>query len=376
MPVLFHSCLCGRFAAEGLINMKIVEIKNLCKSYGEVNVLKNINLDIEKGEFISLLGPSGCGKTTMLRILAGLTESSSGDVFINGVEMNGIPAYKRSNGLVFQNYALFPHLTVFQNIEYGLKMHKVSKIDRIGKVKHALELVHLENLGQRYPRELSGGQQQRVALARALVLNPTLLLLDEPLSNLDATLRKEMQIEIRNLQRELNVTTIFVTHDQEEALIMSDRIAVMHDGIIEQIGTPQELYDRPKTQFVASFIGVTNIFKATVLQVLANAMIVAFEDKELVISKEGDPETGEEINFFVRPESVKIMKTPKDRQSIEAEIISKIYLGSEMRFTCKTKNSTEILATVQNQIGYVDMNVGDNVFLSWRVSSARSICIE
>ena len=194
--------------------MDTVVVKNLTKLYGETSVIKNIDLVIPQGQFVSLLGPSGCGKTTILRILAGLTEATSGTILVNGVNIEGVPVYKRSNGMVFQNYALFPHMTVAQNIEYGLKMHKVSRHERKEKVRSALELVHMENLEKRYPKELSGGQQQRVALARALVLNPILLLLDEPLSNLDAKLRKEMQIEIRNIQRALNVTTIFVTHDQ------------------------------------------------------------------------------------------------------------------------------------------------------------------
>ena len=355
--------------------MNVVEITNLTKSYGETPVIKNVNLSIAQGEFISLLGPSGCGKTTMLRILAGLTDATGGQVVINGVNMEGIPAYKRSNGMVFQNYALFPHLTVAQNIEYGLKMRKVSKKERAEKVEYALELVQMQHLGKRYPNELSGGQQQRVALARALVLNPTLLLLDEPLSNLDAKLRKEMQIEIRSIQQSLNVTTIFVTHDQEEALIMSDRIAVMHQGGIEQIGTPRELYERPKTEFVASFIGVTNLLKGVVTKVGSETIEITCGGSNFAVTKEGMPSVNEEITFFVRPEAIQIGRTSdKFRENIiDATIISKIYLGSQMRFICTTASGDEIRVTTPCTTNSVELNIDEKVYLSWDVKAARNI---
>lgn len=358
--------------------MNVVEITNLTKSYGETSVIKNVNLSIEQGEFISLLGPSGCGKTTMLRILAGLTDATGGQVVVNGADMAGVPPYKRSNGMVFQNYALFPHLTVAQNIEYGLKMRKVGKKERAEKVEYGLQLVQMQQLGKRYPNELSGGQQQRVALARALVLNPTLLLLDEPLSNLDAKLRKEMQIEIRSIQQSLNVTTIFVTHDQEEALIMSDRIAVMHQGVIEQIGTPRELYKRPKTEFVASFIGVTNLLKGTVTRVSNETVEISCGGTSFTVTKEGNPSVHEEITFFVRPEAIRIERTPEafHENILEAQILSKIYLGSQMRFICKTANGDEIRVTTPcttDATDAVELNADEKVYLSWDVRAARNI---
>ena len=241
-----------------------VIIKDAVKEYGDFIALKGVSLNIKEGEFFTLLGPSGCGKTTLLRMIAGFNSIEGGEFYFGDKLINNVPAHKRDIGMVFQNYAIFPHLTVEENVAYGLKARKVPKDQIAAKVKDALELVQIDHLAQRKPNELSGGQQQRVALARAFVIEPGVLLMDEPLSNLDAKLRVQMRTVIKKLQRKLGITTIYVTHDQEEALAISDRIAVMKDGVIMQIGTPAEIYAKPQNPFVAGFIGVSNFLDCEV----------------------------------------------------------------------------------------------------------------
>ena len=240
-----------------------VIIKDAVKKYGDFIALKGVSLDIKEGEFFTLLGPSGCGKTTLLRMIAGFNSIEGGEFYFGDKLINAVPAYKRDIGMVFQNYAIFPHLTVEENVAYGLKARKVPKTEIAPRVKEALELVQISHLAKRKPSELSGGQQQRVALARAFVIEPSVLLMDEPLSNLDAKLRVQMRTVIKKLQRKLGITTIYVTHDQEEALAISDRIAVMRDGVIMQCGTPTEIYAKPQNPFVAGFIGVSNFLDCT-----------------------------------------------------------------------------------------------------------------
>lgn len=239
--------------------MANLEIKNLVKSYdGKNNILKNISFNIKDGDLVSILGPSGCGKTTTLRIIAGLIPESKGQILLNGKQITNIPVYKRNFGMVFQSYALFPHLNVFDNVAFGLKMHKVSKDEIKNKVTSILNTTGLYQLKEKYPAQLSGGQQQRVSLARALVTNPQLLLMDEPLSNLDAKLRLKMREEIRNLQQKLKMTVLFVTHDQQECFAISDKVLIMKDGHIEQYDTPQNIFHHPRTEYVARFIGYDN----------------------------------------------------------------------------------------------------------------------
>jgi ABC-type Fe3+/spermidine/putrescine transport system ATPase subunit len=242
-----------------------IELRGLVKRYGETLALDGVSLTVRSGEFFTLLGPSGCGKTTSLRAVAGFVEPSPGDVFIRGQRVNEVPPHRRHVGMVFQHYALFPHRTVFQNVAFGLRMAGVSRDEIERRVVEALALVQLPAHGARYPRELSGGEQQRVALARALVTRPAVLLLDEPLGALDKQLRDRMQLELKQLQREVGITTIYVTHDQDEALTMSDRIAVMRGGRLEQVGAPRDIYESPATVFVASFIGNTNLLSARAL---------------------------------------------------------------------------------------------------------------
>ncbi|AFL95882.1 iron(III) ABC transporter ATPase [Thermococcus cleftensis] len=281
-----------------------VKLENIVKTFGETVALKGINLHIKAGELFTLLGPSGCGKSTTLRIIAGLDFPDSGTIYFGDEEVTYLPSSKRGAVLVFQNYALWPHMTVFDNVAYGLKLRKVPKEEIKKKVQWALELVKLEGFADRYPTQLSGGQQQRVAIARALVVEPKVLLLDEPLSNLDAKLRLEMRSEIRRIQRELGITVIYVTHDQEEAMAISDRIAVMNVGTVEQVGTPKEIYESPRTEFVASFMGKTNVIPAKVVERNGDRVTVEFEGIRL----DGlyYTEKSDDVVIVIRPERIKL----------------------------------------------------------------------
>jgi len=243
-----------------------VELREIRKSFGSVQVLRDMDLTITRGEFISLLGPSGCGKTTTLNILAGFVTPDTGQVLLGGQDVIRLPPYRRKLGMVFQRYTLFPHMSVFDNVAFGLRLRKVPSSDVVRRVTTMLELVRLSDTSTRFPSELSGGQQQRIALARALVVEPLVLLLDEPLSNLDAKLRREMQIEIRRIHEKLGLTTVYVTHDQEESLVLSDRVAVLHNGAIAQLDVPKAVYDRPRTRFVAEFIGETNFLTGRLVE--------------------------------------------------------------------------------------------------------------
>lgn len=254
-----------------------VELTDIVKSFGTFTAVHRMSLRIGEGRFVTLLGPSGCGKTTTLRMVAGLLDPTEGGISIKGRRVNETPIHKRNLGLVFQNYALFPHKTVFDNVAFGLKYRKVSNEEISRRVRSALDLVQLPELGERYPRQLSGGQQQRIALARAIVIEPDVLLLDEPLSALDANLREDMRVELKRIQHQLGITTIFVTHDQSEALAMSDSIVIMRDGVVEQVGAPEEVYNAPATEFVARFLGASNIVGAKVLDAGKTATVVEVE---------------------------------------------------------------------------------------------------
>ncbi|NJE01313.1 ABC transporter ATP-binding protein [Thermococcus sp. JdF3] len=281
-----------------------VKLENIVKTFGETVALKGIDLHIKAGELFTLLGPSGCGKSTTLRIIAGLDFPDSGTIHFGDEEVTYLPSSKRGAVLVFQNYALWPHMTVFDNVAYGLKLKKIPKEEIKKKVEWALELVKLEGFADRYPTQLSGGQQQRVAIARALVVEPKVLLLDEPLSNLDAKLRLEMRSEIRRIQRELGITVIYVTHDQEEAMAISDRIAVMNVGTVEQVGTPKEIYETPRTEFVASFMGKTNVIPAKVVERNGDRVSVEFEGIRLDGLHYTDK--SDDVVIVIRPERIKL----------------------------------------------------------------------
>ena len=298
----------------------IIELKNVSKIFDEKEALKSINLDIKEKEFVTLLGPSGCGKTTTLRIIGGFETASSGEVFFDGVNINSIPPYKRQINTVFQKYALFPHLNIYENIAFGLKIKKVDKATIDKKVKKMLSLVNLEGFEKRDINSLSGGQQQRIAIARALVNEPKVLLLDEPLGALDLKLRQDMQYELNTMQQELGITFIYVTHDQEEALTMSDRIVVMSDGKIQQIGTPEDIYNEPVNRFVADFIGEINMVTATMIEdykVMFNNRIFECVDKGF--------KPNEKVDVVIRPEDINIV--PKENGKITGLVTDVVFKG-------------------------------------------------
>lgn len=288
-----------------------VELRNIMKKFQNNVVVQDFNLQVEQGEFVSFLGPSGCGKTTTLNMIAGFLEPDGGDLLIKGQRMNGVPPYKRELGMVFQTYSLFPHMTVAENIAYGLKLRKVNKAEMKERVDRVLSLVKLPNVADRYPKQLSGGQRQRIAIARALVIEPSLLLLDEPLSNLDAKLREELRDELKRLHHEIGVTTIFVTHDQEEALSLSDRIVVLNHGFVEQIGTPLEIYNQPASEFVHTFIGKTNRLEGEVVEVDGDRITVQTPEGMLIhAAKQSRSFTPKQkVVAFVRPEKIVLSQT-------------------------------------------------------------------
>ncbi len=319
-------------------NKNDVEIKGAFKQFGANVVLNGIDLEVKQGELLTLLGPSGCGKSTTLNLIAGFLDPDRGEVHIKGNNVTKVPPYKRDLGMVFQTYSLFPHMTVYENLSFGLKLRKVGKAEQKKKISKALELVKMSGLENRYPRELSGGQRQRVAISRALVVEPELLLLDEPLSNLDAKLRHELRAEIKRLQKEIGVTTIFVTHDQEEALSMSDRVVVMNAGKIEQISTPTEIYNHPKTEFVFQFIGKSNCFEGNVSAVDKRKVAVKIGsdithvDTNNVMGNESDLKTGDDVKLYIRPEKLQIVSLDEKSSSPldfhRAKISQMNYLGT------------------------------------------------
>ncbi len=316
----------------------VIELKNLTKNYGDQQVLKGIDLTIHKNEFLTLLGPSGCGKTTTLRIIAGFEEPSSGEVLFDGVDISKIPSYKREVNTVFQKYALFPFLNVFDNVAFGLKIKKLDKAMIEHKVTQMLEMVGLTGFEKRDVTSLSGGQQQRVAIARALVNEPKVLLLDEPLGALDAKLRKEMQIELKKIQKEVGITFIFVTHDQEEALSMSDTVVVMNEGIIQQVGTPEDIYNEPENRFVASFIGESNIIEA----VMKKDLLVSFDGYDFECVDKGFKEN-EDVEVVIRPEDIDIVK--KKGAKLTGTVESIVFKGVHHEIVVKTKDRKYLIHT-------------------------------
>jgi len=330
-----------------------IDLRDITKRFGEFAAVDHVSLAIRRGEFFSLLGPSGCGKTTLLRMIAGFELPSSGRLSINGVECTRVPPYRRPVNMVFQHYALFPHLNVAQNIAFGLRYRAVPANSWDDRVRAGLALVRLLGLEKRYPNELSGGQRQRVALARALVLEPRVLLLDEPLGALDQKLRKEMQVELKNLQRHLGITFVFVTHDQEEALTMSDRIAVMNAGRVEQVDTSAAVFERPATAFVAQFMGATNVFSGEVLNITQYSVNVRALDMDLSLPRSsGTPEPGQTVRFVVRPEKMHLTAVRPDAASgliaMPVTIRQRIYQGINTIWNAKTVDGTGITIISQN----------------------------
>ena len=322
-----------------------LELNNITKSFTkEESVLKGISLTIDKGEFITLLGSSGCGKTTTLRIVAGLEMPDSGKVFLEGKDVTELAPEERDVNTVFQNYALFPHMNVADNIGYGLKLKKIPKAEIRKKVTEMLELVQLPGFEKRKPSELSGGQKQRVAIARSLVNNPRVLLLDEPLGALDLQLRRAMQIELKKLQKKLGITFIYITHDQEEAINMSDRIAVMNNGKFEQIGTPDEIYNHPKTSYVATFVGNSNILKGTAESSKENIVNIKVSGGTVPVFNDGPTvKGGESVTLAVRSQNIHLDET--GTKGIPAEVVEKSFAGGMLRVVLKLQDDTEIIAS-------------------------------
>ena len=319
----------------------IVQLEGVNKYFGKNHVVKNLNLSVEEGEFLTLLGSSGCGKTTTLRMIAGFEEPTSGSILVEGQAVEEKEPFERNVNTVFQSYALFPHKTIYDNVAYGLKMKKVPKTEIARRVKEIMALVQLTGFEGRYPSQLSGGQKQRVAIARALINRPRVLLLDEPLGALDLKLRKQMQLELKRLQRKLNITFIYVTHDQEEALTMSDRIAVMHDGILDQLGTPEEIYEQPRTKFVATFIGETNIFEGNIKELAMGRVAVRIENGVIRGCGYGFSRN-EYITVSVRPEKMRFSTIPVKGFQLEAQVKDYVYAGSVVKCIAVLQNGMEI----------------------------------
>lgn len=305
----------------------VLQLKQINKYFGRSHVIKDVNIDFEKGHFVTFLGPSGCGKTTLLRMVAGFYEPDDGEILLNGKRIERIPPYSRNTTMVFQEYALFPHMNVFDNVSYGLRVKNRPKEEIERRVKEALDLMQLKGMEDRFPNQMSGGQQQRVAVARALVMNPEVLLLDEPLSNLDAKLRESVRVELRDIQKKMGLSTIYVTHDQSEALSMSDMIVVLKGGVVHQTGSPQEIYFEPKTPFVADFIGTTNLLSVKGL----GENTVSYGNDRIPTTKSVN--AGQEYCLSIRPECLKLVKEAVDGQvNVKVTIQNKMFLGEKIRY--------------------------------------------
>ena len=344
--------------------MAKLSLNSLTRSYGDLTVVNSVSLDIPHGEFLVLLGPSGCGKTTTLRMIAGFVEPSSGSIRIGTQDVTAKPPWKRNCGLVFQNYALFPHMTVAENVAFGLEMRQVDKSEMAKRVSDALRMVRLDHLGHRYPRQMSGGQQQRVALARALAIQPDVLLLDEPLSNLDAKLREEVRIEIRELQRKLGLTTILVTHDQEEALTVADRLVVMQDGHVRQIGSKRDLYERPADRFIASFIGRSCFNEGTVTQP------GRFETEDGLVFKVADAGRTGPASLALRPERFVMGDQARGMDNHFTGTVDFVsYLGSSVDAHVRLGPSTRMVVQMANRDGLIEPAEGDELMIGWAQSA-------
>lgn len=346
----------------------IVSIVNVEKIYGENHVVKNMNMNIAEGEFLTLLGPSGCGKTTTLRMISGFEMPSSGTIKVQDERVDKKEPYQRDVNTVFQNYALFPNMNVYDNVAYGLRVKKVPKDEIRKRVAEALKMVQLEGFEKRKTTQMSGGQKQRVAIARAIINRPKVLLLDEPLGALDLKLRKQMQIELKRLQKKLGITFVYVTHDQEEALTMSDRIAVINEGRIEQIDTPREIYEHPKTKFVANFIGETNLLDAMVLEMDEDKAVIGTEVGKATVSI--DPKKKIKVNdgvtVSVRPEHMKFSRTPVDGFTIKGVVKEQIFVGNLIKMMINLNDATEIRINRFEEGELAE--IGELVYLYWDLS--------
>ena len=356
----------GSLAAIDLVGVA----KEFAARHGDVAAVRGVDLEIRRGEFFSLLGPSGCGKTTTLRMIAGFEEPTRGRVLLYGQDVTGVPPYRRDVNMVFQSYALFPHMSVHENIAFGLRRKGVGKAEAARRVGEMLELVELAGKDHSRPRELSGGQQQRVALARALVNHPRALLLDEPLGALDLKLRQAMQIELKRIQRDVGITFVYVTHDQNEALTMSDRVAVMNDGLVEQVGGPREIYEQPATRFVAGFIGTSNLLTGRVSRVSGEEAVIEVSPQErIVLPLRRAAGPGDEVELTVRPEKIVIsVSAPEtDACALRGTVTEVVYLGTSTNFSVTTTTGAEMVVFQQNSASGASQPArGQTVWLSWQ----------
>jgi spermidine/putrescine transport system ATP-binding protein len=367
-------------------SLPAIELSGVTKDFHSgsevVTAVRDMDLRIREGEFFSMLGPSGCGKTTTMRMVAGFEDPTAGTVWLHGKNVTWDPPNKRDVNMVFQSYALFPHMSVFENVAFGLRRRQVTKIEIARQVGEILEIVDLTGRENRRPRELSGGQQQRVALARALVNHPRALLLDEPLGALDLKLRQAMQVELKRIQREVGITFVYVTHDQNEALTMSDRIAVMNDGVIEHLGTPREIYEHPKTRFVAGFIGTSNLLTGTVSAVSDGEAVIAPAPGERIVVATGDRQVsiGDSLEVTVRPEKIRISHAVPGPSgcALRGTVTEVVYLGTATTFNVTASTGAEVVVFVQNasaagQEASDSIGRGDDVWLSWETPYSYAI---
>jgi spermidine/putrescine transport system ATP-binding protein len=363
-----------RDGAREAVGLPAIELSGVVKEFqarGEViTAVAGIDLDIREGEFFSLLGPSGCGKTTTMRMIAGFEEPTQGVIRLHGQDVTNVPPNKRDVNMVFQSYALFPHMNVFENVAFGLRRKAVAKPEITRRVGEMLDIVDMAGRSERRPRELSGGQQQRVALARALVNNPRALLLDEPLGALDLKLRQAMQVELKRIQREVGITFVYVTHDQGEALTMSDRIAVMNDGSIEHLGTPREIYEHPRTRFVAGFIGTSNLLTGTVTRLEGDHAIIQISQDEQIIVPVQDRAVseGSRLELTVRPEKIDLTteRPAGEGCALRGTVTEVVYLGTSTNFSVTTSAGADVVVFQQNSASAGNVAArGDSVWLSW-----------
>jgi spermidine/putrescine transport system ATP-binding protein len=355
----------------GVAAIRLADVtKDFASRHGDVAAVRGLSLAIEQGEFFSLLGPSGCGKTTTLRMIAGFEEPNRGQILLYGTDVTGVPPNKRDVNMVFQSYALFPHMTVQENVAFGLRRKSVARNEITRQVAEMLQIVDLTGREHRRPRELSGGQQQRVALARALVNHPRALLLDEPLGALDLKLRQAMQVELKRIQREVGITFVYVTHDQGEALTMSDRIAVMNDGIVEQLGSPRDIYEHPRTRFVAGFIGTSNLLTGTVARVSGDSAVIepSGDERIIVPVRHAAMGSGSQIELTVRPEKIELSTAvpEPDRCALRGTVTEVVYLGTSTNFSVTTTTGADMVVFQQNSATAASIAArGDSIWLSW-----------
>jgi putative spermidine/putrescine transport system ATP-binding protein len=363
--------------ADASNNDAFVEFERVQKSYdGENLVVKDLNLFMPRGEFLTMLGPSGSGKTTCLMMLAGFETATHGDIRLGGTSINNIPPHKRGIGMVFQNYALFPHMTIAENLAFPLEVRKIGKSDREAKVKRALDMVEMGDFGGRRPSQLSGGQQQRIALARALVFEPELVLMDEPLGALDKQLREKMQFEITHLAHRLGITVVYVTHDQTEALTMSDRVAVFEDGRIQQLAPPDKLYEEPQNSFVAQFIGENNTLEGTVKEISNGVALVQLDGGELIDCKPINvTKPGERTRVSIRPERVEYNneRLADGVHTLKAEVLEFIYMGDIFRTRLRVAGNDEFIIKTRNAPDQVRLKPGQQIEIGWLPEDCRAL---